>query len=1030
MFKSSRLKRVASTFRGSKAGSVTSESKAPDSKVSSVKKGLSLYSKVQSGISSGSADLTAQLAGYSGIKGKIIAVAFDFTQSLLAVSTDNNEVHVFGQNQVEVTFTFTTKSPINRLHFVKGIYLVIIDAKDTLSVISLYSKEILATIFIPSRVTCVEVDPALDWILLGLQSGSVMIYDVDRNIMSPTKIENLQKSLFFPKEPLSPVVSLKWNPRDLGTILISYNHVTVTFSFIEMKVKQSFVYESPSYTPNPNIPSKEADRRKHPKVTQSLYHPNSLNILTVHEDNSMVFWDSNTGRMILARSLLETDLNLSEPDSSSPLASGGGPTIARVMWLCEHNPEKTYLLVVTNSISGNDNNQGITILDLGNTPMYSLTSYEGMSKYYSNPQRQRLSPIVEKSRVVDIVPIPRSSPYFSGCHDPAFILVVLEDGEIETLLVQSGNFTSKGSLLPQNLSWARPIVSVASAFAVPEKLWLGLMGHASGEGLLKGGKPLKRPLTRRSLRTALVTGHVNGAVRIWDSNGKELDSNAVLEVNLSRTLNRSSDIAVADVSFAPETLELAVSSERGEVVLFKFEVNRFFNKSSNSTSRDLDLSFRRFSLSDIGEPLVDVRDRAPENIKQGFLPRTIVNMNEGKTTALKNSEIGFVGIAYESGALIVVDRRGPAIIYRDNIKNIPQMHGSTVSTINFSIMEYGTEGYSSILMFCGTDRGELIIFKILPAGNGRFTTQFVELTKTNDAAPIVNISTCSERSGSSCEATVSKMQDLSKGLSIPGYVIIAGQNDIRVIKPGVSKESRKSFKQVIASAGCVNLSRTNSKGEVSQVMHVVALSIDSTIRILSIPNLKEVRSMHSPVLMLSHFINQSSVLPNGEIFARSELYYSVILSVASSSASDKVSTNVSGSDTLYNPNLKIAYRPQVNTLQWARGTVYCSPEQLDLILGGENRPPSKYEESAIAKGTLAIKQPQENPNEEFQYKKPTKRMSRSTSYNVFRDVSRVVENKWDELEDQFNDYATAMGQGMNDIVEQAGKDLMKGSLGI
>ena len=135
------------------------------------------------------------------------------------------------------------------------------------------------------------------------------------------------------------------------------------------------------------------------------------------------------------------------------------------------------------------------------------------------------------------------------------------------------------------------------------------------------------------------------------------------------------------------------------------------------------------------------------------------------------------------------------------------------------------------------------------------------------------------------------------------------------------------------------------------------------------------------------------------------------------------------SDTLYINGIRIPYRPQVNSLQWARGTVYCTPAQLNELLGGVNRPASKYKESIIAEGSFSERSSDDNNanHPEHQYTKPT-RKGRNSSYGVLRNVSRAVETRWDAVEDRFNDYATAMGETMNEAVEQTGKDVMKGAL--
>lgn len=1048
MFKSSRLKKVSNAFKSSSSASQLEENKidgrnndskflsntfkSPSSILHSSKSPLSspktFSSSFKAAVPSGSESklFESKVSATQGVKGRIIALAFDFSQSLLAAATNTNEIHIFGKKQIEVVFTLESKASIIEMKFIKGIYLVVIDAKDTVTVLSLLSKTILATMFAPSKITCVESDPSLDWLLLGLQSGSVMIYDVDRNQVSNLKIENLQKSQFFPKEHLSPVVSITWNPRDVGSILISYELVSVVYSFVEQEIKQSFIYELPPYSPGGDF-SRNIDRKRTPKTIQSLYHPNSLHILTIHEDNSLVFWDANSGKLIQARSLNETDIHLPQDGTENKSPSLDTPQIHKVFWVTQSNPEYTSLIITSRpSVVGSLH--GITIMDLGGTPLYSITSYDAMSKYYSSPKKEKLCPLINKAPIKSILPIPRSSPYFSGGHDPLFTLVLLEDGEIETLLTTSGLFTSQSSLLPQSLSWARPTATTSHAIAVPKKLWLGMMTTNSGNSsLLQGGTSSKKPLKVHDIRSAIVTGHSNGSVRLWDSALAELEDSSVFEVNLGRILNRGDKLAISDISFGAETLELATSTENGEVVLFKYEVNQYFN-ANQAGDNNLDMEFSRFSIDNSKDILINVKNRSPRNIRQGFVPSTVVHARRGKVTALKNSNIGFVGIAYQDGTIMIIDRRGPAIIFMENLKNIPKLRSTYVTSINFSIMEFGEDGYSSILMLCGTDAGELITNKILPENGGRFCAQYVDSIKSNDNGPIIGIETVAKDTGYNCEATIAKMQDLTKGLRIPGYALVTGNCEIRSVKIGKSKESNKSFKYPIASSGIVYTTSVSNKDDQRIVTYLVAYLVNGGIKVLSVPDLKEVKSLQSPIPIHSRYVMESSVLRNGEIFVRTDQFMSVIISITNKQVSGVQTSDET--DTLYNQNLRIPYRPQVNSLQWARGTVYCTSEQLDQILGGERRQDSKYKESAIAKGTLVTK-PNEKQDKttELHYQKPVRHGARGSRYGMLRDMSRAVETSWDAVEDQFNDAAAAMGQGMNDAMEQTGKDIVRGSFG-
>ena len=53
-------------------------------------------------------------------------------------------------------------------------------------------------------------------------------------------------------------------------------------------------------------------------------------------------------------------------------------------------------------------------------------------------------------------------------------------------------------------------------------------------------------------------------------------------------------------------------------------------------------------------------------------------------------------------------------------------------------------------------------------------------------------------------------------------------------------------------------------------------------------------------------------------------------------------------DVLLNPKVEIPRRPTISNLQWISGTQYVSPLDLDLLVGGPGRPPSKRMLAAAA----------------------------------------------------------------------------------
>lgn len=1008
MFKSRRLKRVSNAIKSATSNDVSA---GLDSKIFDIRE-VSRY----------------------GVNGTVKALAFEPVQSLLAMATDAGEIHVFGKQQVEVVFTLDSKSIVKELRFVKGIYLVAVDSKDTVLILSLHSKKVLTAFFAPGKISCIETDPSLDWMLIGLQSGATVIYDIDKDCLSPLRIENLQKT-YMPKAHLSPVVSIQWNPRDYGVILISYNLLTVVYSLVENSVKQHLVYELPPFAPGGD-PTANLEVTRSPLVVQSLYHPNSLHVLTVHEDSSLVFWDANSGKLIQARTLFDTDVNLPR-QSTAPSTMRPSP-ILQVSWICKSNAEYTSLLIAGGTVDGGNGCHSLTMLDMGVTPMYSVTSYEKMSIYYSNPVQQKMFPIPNEASVCKFLPLARASCHFGGNHDPAVILVLLDDGELETLLYPSGSISHKASLFPQSISWIRPVATKCIATSVPKKLWLGMMSSTYNKDfLLKGGTPIRKPLRVHDTRSALATGHKNGSVRIWDASHGELDESSVFDVSVSHALNKSEGVAVEHISFASETAELAVAVEDGDVVLFKFQTNQFF--SASESSNELEINFRRFSLDGSKQLIVDISDRAPRKLREGFMPICAVHAELGKVVALNNSNVGFVGIGYEDGTFMVVDRRGPAVIYSGNVGKITQARSTHVTSIEFSVAEYGEDGYSSILIMCGTETGEVLIFKILPDSGGRFKVQPVDVLKATDQGPIVALDSISKETGASCSATIPLMQSLSKGIPTSAFTVASGLYDIRLFTPGRSKDTHKIFKYPIAACGCSYIRlATDDKNSRTFATVIVCLLTNGEVKVLNVPELRELKSSRLPMPVQSKYIKESSILRNGDIVVRVGKCEASLLTILKETASNigkaYADSTEGATDSLYNARLRMECRPQVNSLQWARGSIYVKRSDLDKLMGTELKS-FKYEESKIANSTISH-DPQEKVSNSHlfsstvsahAYKAPVRHSARAEGFVSMKSLSRAVENGVDSLEGRFNDYASATSESINQALEQTGSGLVKGA---
>ena len=90
-------------------------------------------------------------------------------------------------------------------------------------------------------------------------------------------------------------------------------------------------------------------------------------------------------------------------------------------------------------------------------------------------------------------------------------------------------------------------------------------------------------------------------------------------------------------------------------------------------------------------------------------------------------------------------------------------------------------------------------------------------------------------------------------------------------------------------------------------------------------------------------INSTIVTSSGDIFGWTGPSEIAMLSVWGTGLSVPKSQ-----DKLFNPQSLIPPRPTISNVQWLSGTQYVSPTDLDLLIGGPDRPPSKRMLAAAA----------------------------------------------------------------------------------
>ena len=482
-----------------------------------------------------------------------------------------------------------------------------------------------------------------------------MAYDLDREHMTQFRIPNLWRQR-DPRARVVSVVSLQFHPKDIGSLLIGYSEGAVTYSFKQNKVVKYFQYELPRGAPGGDQDPRTIGQARSPKLTHALWHPTGTFILTAHEDTSLVFWDPRDGRIIEARTV--EDVAVNQPGASvgtqpGTLATSVKEKYTKIAWCSKENPDDTGILLVGGQ-PATMLAPGLTFIELGPTPVYQTSSWDILTKHFRDPKRVHILPTPPNARVTNFMLVPRASPHFAGSHNPIAVLASLSSGEMITLSFPSGHPISPTNQLHMSLSLVHPFVTKFAVADLDRTRWLSMKeSRQQGPKFLLGGAEATRPMKRYESRNVIQTAHADGTIRVWDvGSGDEIENGGVLQADLARALGRWDDLNVSQMAMSGVTGELAVGMRTGEVVVFRLNRNQFFGRPPPTTSENEGPGH-----------MTNITQRADPTLKEGLLPLTLTNDQQGPVTALKLSNVGFLAACYESGGITIIDLRGPAVIH-------------------------------------------------------------------------------------------------------------------------------------------------------------------------------------------------------------------------------------------------------------------------------------------------------------------------------------------------------------------------------
>lgn len=787
-------------------------------------------------------------------------------QKLLAVGTNETkfgpgQIYVFGQKRVEVVFPLPHRASVKILQFCAE-KLLCVDSRNDLSVFSLATKKLLNAHSPPAKITALHSDPSLDYALLGTQAGDVLAYDLDREHLTQFRIPNLWREQ-FPQSRLTSVVTLALHPRDIGTLLIGYNAGAAIYSFKQNKAVRFFPYVLPKGAPGGDSDPSSVFKERSPPLTQAVWHPTGTFIITGHEDSSLVVWDPKDGRVIQARTLTDTSVDKPGPGTFSP---GAGPgtfalksPIFKLAWCANEDPDDTGLLVAGGQPS-NIEAKSLTFFELGRTPIYNTSSYQVLSDHFENPKRQRILPCPPGTEVVDLCLIPRSSPHFAGCQDPIAAIALLASGELITLSFPSGMPITPTNQLHLSLTLVHPFVSHVNLAPVDRTRWLGMTEKRQhGPKFLTGGHEAVYPLKRFEHRNIVQTSHADGTIRMWDAgHADEIENSDMLQLDVGRAVGRLDHVDVTQISYAGAASELSIGLRSGEVVVFRWGINRHPGEEPPPGENT-------------PGALTNIQDRAEASLKEGMMPLTLLTEGNGPVTALKHSDVGFVAAGFEGGSLAIIDLRGPAIIYHASVSDFIKAdkrgsfrRSSSQTTtkpewptcVEFSVMTLENDDYSSILCHVGTNLGHLATFKLLPEASGRYTASFAGVSTLDDK--VISICPMHADSGRPAYASQTAVSGLRNGAKVNGVLLAVTSSGARIFQPATHKGAHKTWNEFLCDSAAI--CRYKELGYA-----LIGLYGDGFARGYSIPALKEIGAVNVSSVLDPRRFSDAVITSTGDV---------------------------------------------------------------------------------------------------------------------------------------------------------------------
>lgn len=394
--------------------------------------------------------------------------------------------------------------------------------------------------------------------------------------------------------------------------------------------------------------------------------------------------------------------------------------------------------------------------------------------------------------------------------------------------------------------------------------------------------------------------------------------------------------------------ELALASESGIVVLYRLNAKTNDEQLADFVM-DLSLVSPMPTPVKLAENMLFKFDSNNSTEAEVF-PICVIQARRGQITSLKVSNVGFVAIGYESGLLMVVDLRGPAIFYANECSSIGAKKDKSIFKRADAVsprpgdIEHPTacafqatnlDGRLSLVVLVGTSLGRCICLELLKEASGVYEAVLSNVYSSSSTTAIRHIVGVGSI-GESLDPTGSHLAELHTDANEPNCIFLVSDDEVTSVDSEMTKKYRTTFRgRGARSAQTIAIPGT------PEVNILAIAQVSGGIEFFSIP---ELRVLGTSGLSGAANDTSSFITSSGEVFYNTEENELVQTNILGMSASRKRAP-VALFDALKRPAIP---RPTISNLAWITGTQYVRPSDLDLIISGGNRPLSQRAQERIA----------------------------------------------------------------------------------